>query len=89
VVSSSPAFPNLEVVLQGSGVEVILVGDTDVSVTGCAKVKALTNAQNLKKALKACKKDVRHAKRVQCEKEARAKYGPVRRKSARKKSRHS
>jgi 2-keto-3-deoxy-L-rhamnonate aldolase RhmA len=76
VVSSSPAFPNLEVVLQGSGVEVILVGDTDVSVTGCAKVKALTNAQNLKKALKACKKDKKKGKRQSCVRHARKEFSP-------------
>ena len=47
--------------------------------------KALTNAQKLAKALKACRKDVRHAKKEQCERKARAKYGPVRKKTARKK----
>jgi hypothetical protein len=47
--------------------------------------RALNHAQLLAKALKQCKKEVRHAKRQKCEKEARAKYGPVRKKSARKK----
>ena len=47
--------------------------------------KPLTRAQKLAKALKQCKKDVRHAKRKKCEKEARARYGPVRKKVVRKK----
>jgi sugar lactone lactonase YvrE len=37
--------------------------------------KPLTRAQKLSKVLKACRKDVRHAKRKKCEKEARKKYG--------------
>jgi hypothetical protein len=135
------AFPSLEVVLQGYGVKVILVGSTFISksgitsstfkavpdnpvssfeltlpegkysalaangnlctqkltmpadftgqngleadyktaigVTGCAKKKALTRAQKLKAALKACKKDRAKAKRAKCEKAARKEFGPV------------
>jgi hypothetical protein len=63
----------------------IIHQSTPVSVTGCAKKKTLTRAQKLTAALKACHKDVRHAKRQKCEKEARAKYGPVRKKVVRKK----
>ena len=63
----------------------VLHQSTKIAVTGCAKTKAktkaLTRAQKLTKALKACKKDVRHAKRQKCEKEARARYGPVRKKA--------
>ncbi len=146
------AFPSLEVVLQGYGVKVILVGSTfiskagitsttfkaipdnpvssfeltlpegkysalaangnlctqkltmptdftgqngmeadyktPVSVTGCAKAKALTRAQKLKAALKTCKQDRSKAKRAKCETAARKKYGPVKAKrKARKKSR--
>jgi hypothetical protein len=139
------AFPSLEVVLQGYGVKVILVGSTfiskagitsstfkavpdnpvssfeltlpegkysalaaigslctqkltmptdftgqngmqanyktAVSVTGCAKAKALTRAQKLKVALKVCKKDRSKAKRAKCERTARRRYGPVKKKS--------
>ncbi len=135
------AFPSLEVVLQGYGVKVILVGSTfiskagvtsttfktvpdnpvssfeltlpegkysalaangnlctqkltmpadftgqngmqadyktAVSVTGCAKAKALTRSQKLARALKTCKRDKKKAKRAMCEKTARKKYGPL------------
>jgi uncharacterized repeat protein (TIGR01451 family) len=48
---------------------------TPIGVTGCAKVKALTRAQKLKKALKACRsRDHKRAKREKCEKAAREKY---------------
>jgi len=53
---------------------------TAVSVTGCAKKKALTRAQKLAKALKACHKDKNKAKRASCEKSARKKYGLVKKK---------
>jgi hypothetical protein len=49
---------------------------TKISVTGCAKVAALTRAQKLKKALRACKKKPK-GKRSSCEKAARKKFGPV------------
>jgi hypothetical protein len=51
--------------------------DTPIGITGCAKVKALTRAQKLQKALKACKKKGNKAKRENCEKVARKDYGPV------------
>ncbi len=54
---------------------------TPITVTGCA----LTRPQQLAAALKACRKKVRHVNRKKCEKEARAKYGPVRKKVVRKK----
>jgi hypothetical protein len=57
---------------------------TPIGVTGCPK--SLTRAQKLELALEACRKDVRRAKRQKCEKEARAKYGPVGKKAVRKKS---
>ena len=48
--------------------------NTPISVTGCPKTK--TKAQKLAAALKACHK--KHGrKRAQCEKAARRKYGPV------------
>jgi hypothetical protein len=51
--------------------------DTPISVSGCAKVKALTRSQKLSKALKACRKDKSRAKRATCETKARKEYGPV------------
>jgi hypothetical protein len=57
---------------------------TPISVIGCAKVKALTRAQKLQKALKACKKDKSKAKRTTCEKQAHKKYGPVKTKKKKK-----
>ncbi|HEY5372521.1 MAG TPA: hypothetical protein VIK01_02500, partial [Polyangiaceae bacterium] len=56
---------------------------TKIAVTGCPQVKkaSLTRAQKLKAALKACKKDKSKSKRVTCEKQARKKYGPVKKKS--------
>lgn len=44
----------------------------------------LTRAQKLKKALKACKKDRKKSKRLACEKLARKRYGPVKKKSSSK-----
>ncbi len=58
---------------------------TKISVTGCPKVKALTRAQKLAKALKTCKKDKKKSKRVACEKAARKKYGAVKKAKKKKK----
>ena len=58
---------------------------TKISVTGCPKVKALTRAQKLAKALKTCKKDKKKSKRVACEKAARKKYGTAKGKKKTKK----
>jgi hypothetical protein len=58
---------------------------TKISVTGCAKVAALTRAQRLTKALKACKRDRNKGKRSKCEKAARRKYGAVKQAKRRKK----
>jgi hypothetical protein len=52
---------------------------TAIAVAGCAKVKALTRAQKLQKALKACKKKAK-GKRASCEKAARKSYGAAKRK---------
>jgi hypothetical protein len=46
------------------------------------KPKPLTRAQKLAKALKACRKDKKKAKRVKCEKQAHKKYGPAKKKTA-------
>ncbi|MGH2902575.1 MAG: hypothetical protein ACRDK7_03135 [Solirubrobacteraceae bacterium] len=49
---------------------------TPIGVTGCPKTKALTRAQNLAKALKACKKKTKgnSKKRLACEAKARKRY---------------
>jgi hypothetical protein len=55
--------------------------NTKIDVTGCpptrAKVAALTRAQKLKKALKACRRDKNKGRRSKCEKVARKRFGPV------------
>jgi hypothetical protein len=53
---------------------------TKIAVAGCAKAKALTRAQKLAKALKACKKDRNKSKRQKCERTARKSYGPLKQK---------
>jgi hypothetical protein len=62
---------------------------TKVAVTGCAKVKAkaLTRAQKLAKALKACRKDRRGKKRAACEKTAHKRYGAQGKRKAKAKRR--
>jgi hypothetical protein len=54
---------------------------TAISVTGCAKTKSLTRVQKLKAALKVCHKQ-KGSSRLGCEKAARRKYGPAKRKLA-------
>jgi hypothetical protein len=50
---------------------------TRIGVTGCPRAKALTRAQLLARALKACRKQFKHnkKKRAACEARARKKYG--------------
>ena len=50
---------------------------TTIAVTGCKK---LTRSQKLKAALKACHKDHNKAKREACDRTARKRYGPLKRK---------
>ena len=57
---------------------------TPVGVTGCAKQKALTRAQKLAAALKTCHRE-KKSKRAACEKVARRKYGPLKKKTSKKK----
>ncbi len=65
----------------------LLKQTTPISVTGCAKAKALTRAQKLSQAMKSCKKDKSKSKRQKCETTARKTYGPTaKKKSAGKKS---
>ena len=58
---------------------------TKVNVTGCPKTKTLTRAQKLAIALKACHKQHNHAQRKACERQARKKYGPVKKSKAKTK----
>ena len=55
--------------------------NTAVTVTGCPKTKVLTRAQKLALALKACHKKPKGTKRQACERHARKKYGPVKKKA--------
>jgi hypothetical protein len=56
---------------------------TPVSVSGCAKTKALTRAQKLARALRACRKKPKGAERTSCQRMARKKYGAVKTKKKR------
>jgi hypothetical protein len=48
------------------------------------KPKPLTRAQKLAKALKLCRRDKKRTKRLTCEKEARKKYGPLKKSKGKK-----
>jgi hypothetical protein len=52
----------------------VLTQTTKIAVTGCPKVKPLTNAQKLAKALKACHAKKSKASRKACERQARKRY---------------
>jgi hypothetical protein len=52
----------------------------DKGLSGSTITKSLTKAEKLKAALKQCKRDKRKSKRASCEKQARKKYGPIKRK---------
>jgi hypothetical protein len=52
----------------------LLKQSTKIAVTGCAKKRALTRAQRLSKALRACHKKPK-GQRARCEHQARNKYG--------------
>ena len=56
---------------------------TKVALIGCPKVKALTRAQKLAAALRACKKKGPR-KRAACRQLARKRYGPVKTRQRRK-----
>jgi DNA-binding beta-propeller fold protein YncE len=73
----------------GSGnllAQVGVLGKKEEKAVAPTTKKPLTRAQKLAAALKACKKDKKKSKRVACERQARKKYGPIKRKSAAKKS---
>jgi hypothetical protein len=71
--TSKLTLPNEFVAQNGA----VIHQSTPIVVAGCAKVKVkvLTRAQKLAKALKACRKDHNKGKRAECEKQARVKYG--------------
>jgi hypothetical protein len=50
---------------------------TESGATTKTQTKALTRAQKLAKALKACKKDKSKSKRAKCESQAHKRYGPA------------
>jgi hypothetical protein len=58
---------------------------TPITATGCAKTKALTRAQKLTNALKACHKDAK-SKRASCAASAQKRYGPVKQRAKAKKA---
>jgi hypothetical protein len=53
--------------------------NTNIAITGCAKAKKPTRAQQLTAALKACKKKAK-SKRAACIRQAHRKYGPIKEK---------
>ncbi len=64
----------------------VIKQETNLTVSGCVKTPALTRAQKLAKALKACKKDKKKSKRQACERAARKKYGAKSKKHTKKKA---
>jgi len=53
--------------------------NTPITITGCPKAKTFTRAQKLAAALKACEKKAK-GKRAACARQARKKYGPLKKK---------
>jgi Divergent InlB B-repeat domain len=53
------------------------IQSTRIAVSGCRASKPLTRAQKLAKALKECRKKHNKRKRRACERQARRKYGPI------------
>jgi hypothetical protein len=77
--TSKLAMPTAFVAQNGSEIH----QSTPISVSGCAKKKALTRAQKLSAALKACRKRAK-GKRAACVRTARRRFGPVRSKKKKK-----
>jgi hypothetical protein len=73
--TSKLVMPNEFIAQNGA----VIHQNTPITVTGCAKKKALTRKQKLAKALKACRKKAR-ARRAECARAARRQYGPVKKK---------
>jgi hypothetical protein len=57
---------------------------TKIAVTGCAKAKKLTRTQRLAKARKACRAKSNKRKRAVCEALAGRRFGPVKRRTTKK-----
>ena len=58
---------------------------TVLAVTGCPKAKVLTRAQKFAAAMKVCRRHKQKAKRSKCERQARKKYGPLKKAKKKKK----
>jgi hypothetical protein len=61
----------------------VITHQTKVPVLGCKPSRPLTRSQELKKALKTCKKKPKR-RRAACERTARKKFGPTAKKAKRK-----
>jgi DNA-binding beta-propeller fold protein YncE len=72
-----------------SGGTLTFNGAGNATSPGSVKPKSLTRAQELANALKVCKKDKKKSKRQTCEKQARKKYGPTKKKAKTKKASHN
>jgi hypothetical protein len=79
--SSRLVMPNEFVAQNGA----VIRQSTRIGVTGCPKKRALTRAQKLTLALRACHKDKNKTKRTTCAHHARKRFGPAKTKT--KKSR--
>jgi DNA-binding beta-propeller fold protein YncE len=78
--ASAPALPSAPPSTQpgsGNGGKVVVLNNKATVVPP----KKLTRAQQLAKSLKACKKLKKKKSRVACEKQARKRYGPIKKKS--------
>jgi hypothetical protein len=63
----------------------VIAQNTKIKLTGCAKVKTLTRAQKLARALKQCQKKPKK-NRAACTRQARKQYGPAAKKQGKKKN---
>jgi hypothetical protein len=89
-VAGGSGCEGLEACRGGASVPGGLAGPLSATFSGSGNVTpaapvVLTRAQKLQKALKACRRDKR--KRVACERQARKRYGPVAKKTSRKRRR--
>jgi hypothetical protein len=86
--ASCKAPPTPQPSIFGSPASATFIGPGNLTPAAAVKPKAkpLTRAQKLAAALKTCKKDKKKSKRQACEKQARAKYGPAKKKAKAKKS---
>jgi hypothetical protein len=78
--TSAPALPGVPPSASYSGPGNIGTVTVLAAKGGKPPVKALTRAQKLTKALKACKKLKKKTKRAACQRQARKRYGPIKKK---------